>query len=137
MSDAAQTRKDGFRSDIEGMRGSAGLLIVLFHSGVPGFWDGFVGVDVFFAFSGYLITGIILNEIAQRGKLSFRNFYARRARRLLPAPGVVVVSTLLLILLMYSPLELARYAKWASYTSLYASNYMFLIRRFMPVITRL
>jgi peptidoglycan/LPS O-acetylase OafA/YrhL len=102
------------------------LLVVLFHSGVPGFGGGFIGVDVFFALSGYLITGIILKEIEKRGRLSFRNFYARRARRLLPAAGLVVVSTLLLILLMYSPLELARYTKWASYTSLYASNYMFL-----------
>jgi peptidoglycan/LPS O-acetylase OafA/YrhL len=126
MSDVDQTRKDGFRPDIEGMRGIAVLLVVLFHSGVPGFSGGFIGVDVFFALSGYLITGIILNEITRRGKLSFRNFYARRARRLLPAAGVVVVSTLLLTLLMYSPLELAKYAKWASYTSLYASNYMFL-----------
>jgi peptidoglycan/LPS O-acetylase OafA/YrhL len=108
------------------MRGIAVLLVVLFHSGVPGFGGGFIGVDVFFALSGYLITGIILNEIAKRGKLSFQNFYARRARRLLPAAGLVVVSTLLLILLMYSPLELAKYAKWASYTSLYASNFAFM-----------
>jgi peptidoglycan/LPS O-acetylase OafA/YrhL len=126
MSEAGQTRKDGFRPDIEGMRGIAVLLVVLFHSGVPGFSGGFIGVDVFFALSGYLITGIILNEIAKRGKLSFRSFYARRARRLLPAAGLVVVLTLLLILFQYSPLELARYAKWGSYTSLYASNYMFL-----------
>lgn len=102
------------------------LLVVLFHSGVPGFGGGYIGVDVFFALSGYLITSIILNEITKRGKLSFRNFYARRARRLLPAAGLVVVSTLLFIVLLYSPLELARFAKWASYTSLYASNYMFL-----------
>ena len=126
MSDAAPSRKDGFRPDIEGMRGIAVLLVVLFHSGVPGFGGGFIGVDVFFALSGYLITGIILNEITKRGKLSFRNFYARRARRLLPAAGLVVVSTLVLMLLMYSPLELGKYASWASYTSLYASNYMFM-----------
>jgi peptidoglycan/LPS O-acetylase OafA/YrhL len=126
MSDAGPSRKDGFRPDIEGMRGIAVLLVVLFHSGVPGFGGGFIGVDVFFALSGYLITGIILNEITKRGKLSFRNFYARRARRLLPAAGLVVVSTLVLMLLMYSPLELGKYANWASYTSLYASNYMFM-----------
>jgi peptidoglycan/LPS O-acetylase OafA/YrhL len=126
MSNAAPSRKEGFRPDIEGMRGIAVLLVVLFHSGVPGFGGGFIGVDVFFALSGYLITGIILNEITKRGKLSFRNFYARRARRLLPAAGLVVVSTLVLMLLMYSPLELGKYSRWASYTSLYASNYMFM-----------
>jgi peptidoglycan/LPS O-acetylase OafA/YrhL len=126
MSATDHNRKDGFRPDIEGMRGIAVLLVVLFHSGVPGFRGGYIGVDVFFALSGYLITGIILNEIAKRGRLSFRNFYARRARRLLPAAGLVVVTTLLLIVLLYSPLELAKFAKWATYTSLYASNYMFL-----------
>jgi peptidoglycan/LPS O-acetylase OafA/YrhL len=112
-----------FRPDIEGLRGIAVLLVVLFHCGVPGFSGGFIGVDVFFALSGYLITGQIVDEIQRTGKLSFRNFYARRVRRLLPASGLVVVSTLLLALLVYSPLELAAYAKWALYTSLYISNY--------------
>ena len=112
----------GFRTDIEGMRGIAVLLVVMFHCGVPGFQGGFIGVDVFFALSGYLITGLILTEIAQTGKLSFLNFYARRARRLLPAAGLVVLSTLVLGILVYSPLEMAVFAKWASYTSLYVSN---------------
>jgi len=116
----------GFRRDIEGMRGMAVLLVVLFHCAAPGFQGGFIGVDVFFALSGYLITGIILSEIIRTGKLNFGNFYARRVRRLLPAAGLVVVCTLLLGLVMYSPLELARYAKWATYTSLYSSNYMFM-----------
>jgi peptidoglycan/LPS O-acetylase OafA/YrhL len=97
----------------------------MYHCGVPGSGGGFIGVDVFFALSGYLITGLILNEIARTGKLSFRRFYARRARRLLPAAGLVVLSTLLLGVLVYSPLELVGFAKWASYTSLYISNYMF------------
>ena len=61
--------------------------------------------------SGYLITGLIVKEIERTGKLSFRNFYARRVRRLLPASGFVVVSTLLLGWFVYSPLELASYAK--------------------------
>src|SRR5215831_13703840 len=126
MSDTAPSKKDGFRPDIEGMRGIAVLLVVLFHSGVPGFGGGFIGVDVFFALSGYLITGIILNEITKRGKLSFRNFYAWWARRFLFVAGLVVVSILVLMLLVYFPLELGKYAKWATYTSLYSSNYMFM-----------
>src|SRR4029077_13357920 len=92
----SQEPSSSFRPDIEGMRGIAVLLVVMFHCGIPGFNGGFIGVDVFFALSGYLITGLILNEIARTGKLSFRNFYARRARRLLPAAGLVVLSTLLL-----------------------------------------
>ncbi len=122
----SQQPSSGFRPDIEGMRGIAVLLVVLFHCGVPGFGGGFIGVDVFFALSGYLITGLILNEIARTGSLSFRNFYARRARRLLPAAGLVILSTLLLGMLIYSPLEVAGFAKWASYTSLYISNLMFM-----------
>ncbi len=121
-----QTPSKGFRADIEGMRGIAVLLVVMFHCGVPGFDGGFIGVDVFFALSGYLITGLILTEIARTGKLGFRNFYARRARRLLPASGLMVLGTLLLSVLVYSPLEVARFAKWASYTSLYISNFMFM-----------
>ena len=120
-----QKQSSGFRPDIEGMRGIAVLLVVMYHCGIPGFDGGFIGVDVFFALSGYLITGLILNEIARTGKLSFQNFYARRARRLLPAAGLVILSTLLLGQLVYSPLELARFAKWGVYTSLYLSNYMF------------
>ena len=115
-----------FRPDIEGLRGIAVLYVVLFHCGIPGFGGGFTGVDDFFALSGYLITGLLVNEIEQTGKLSFRNFYARRVRRLLPASALMVVGTLLLGLLLFSPLEIVAYAKWASYTSLYISNYMFM-----------
>jgi peptidoglycan/LPS O-acetylase OafA/YrhL len=115
-----------FRPDIEGMRGIAVLLVVLFHCGAPGFSGGFTGVDVFFALSGYLITGLIVEEVEQTGKLSFSNFYARRVRRLLPASGLLVVATLLLGFLIYSPLEMATYAKYGYYTSLYISNWMFM-----------
>jgi peptidoglycan/LPS O-acetylase OafA/YrhL len=108
------------------MRGIAVLLVVLFHCGTPGFAGGFTGVDVFFALSGYLITGLIVDEVEQTGKLSFSNFYARRVRRLLPASGLLVVATLLLGLLIYSPLEMATYAKYGYYTSLYISNWMFM-----------
>ena len=113
-----------FRPDIEGLRGVAVLLVVLFHSGVPGFRGGYIGVDVFFVLSGYLITGLIVSEIEKKQTFSFRNFYARRVRRLLPASGLMVVCVLLAGLLLYSPLELSRYAIWGSYTSLYISNLM-------------
>jgi peptidoglycan/LPS O-acetylase OafA/YrhL len=115
-----------FRGDIEGLRGVAVLMVVLFHCGVPGFDGGFTGVDVFFALSGYLITGLIIDEVERTGQLRFRNFYARRVRRLLPASGLLVVVTLLLGLMLYSPLEVAAFAKSAYYTSLYTSNWMFM-----------
>src|ERR1700687_4053490 len=71
----------GFRSDIEGLRGIAILIVVAFHCGIPGFSGGFVGVDVFFVLSGYLITGLLVNEIQKFSRLSLVNFYARRVRR--------------------------------------------------------
>ena len=114
-----------FRPDIEGLRGVAILLVVLFHCGVPGFGGGYIGVDVFFALSGYLITSLILREIEKKGRLSFSNFYARRARRLLPAACLVIVVILLAGMFVYSPLEMSHFAKWARYTSLYISNFMF------------
>lgn len=123
---SARNPGGNFRPDIEGLRGIAILLVILFHSRVPGFSGGFVGVDVFFALSGYLITGLIVAEVEQTGRLDFKNFYARRVRRLLPASGLLVVFTLMLGLFVYSPLELASYARWAVYTSLYISNIAFM-----------
>ena len=120
------SRSEKFRPDIEGLRGIAVVLVVLFHCRVPGFSGGFTGVDVFFALSGYLITGLIVDEIQRNGHLSFRNFYARRVRRLLPAAGLVLISTLLAGLVVYSPLELASFAKSCLFALLYVSNYQFM-----------
>ncbi|MDQ4131851.1 MAG: acyltransferase, partial [Actinomycetota bacterium] len=75
----------GFRADIEGLRAVAVLAVVLYHAGVGAFDGGYVGVDVFFVVSGFLITGLLWDEMRRTGGLSFRSFYARRARRLLPA----------------------------------------------------
>jgi peptidoglycan/LPS O-acetylase OafA/YrhL len=116
----------GFRADIEGLRGIAVLLVVCFHCGVPGLGGGFTGVDIFFALSGYLITALIVKEIERTATFSFREFYARRVRRLLPASGLVVVSTLLLGFLVYSPLEQAAHASMARYTLAYVSNFLFM-----------
>jgi len=81
-----------YRPDIDGLRGVAVLLVVIFHA-VPGNAPGgFVGVDVFFVISGFLITGIILND-QQRQRFSFANFYARRVRRIFPALIVVLLAT--------------------------------------------
>ena len=71
-----------FRPDIEGMRAIAILLVLLYHAGVPGFGGGFIGVDVFFVLSGYLITRSLLEEVGRSGTIHLREFYARRARRL-------------------------------------------------------
>ncbi len=72
-----------YRREIDGLRTIAVLPVIFFHAHFAGFSGGFIGVDVFFVISGYLITGIILSDLAE-GKFSFRNFYERRIRRILP-----------------------------------------------------
>ncbi|WP_289249494.1 acyltransferase family protein [Galbitalea sp. SE-J8] len=84
--------KTYFRTDVEGLRAIAVIMVVAFHASVPLFGGGFVGVDAFFVISGYLITGQLIREAQQTGRISFRNFYARRARRILPAATLVLLA---------------------------------------------
>ncbi|MEV0897794.1 acyltransferase family protein [Actinoplanes sp. NPDC049802] len=83
----------GFRPDIEGMRAVAVTLVVLSHAGIAGLAGGYVGVDVFFVISGFLITTLLLKELTRTGRISLATFYARRATRLLPASTVVLLVT--------------------------------------------
>src|SRR6478735_3969455 len=96
-------RLPGFRPEIEGMRGVAILIVVLFHCSMPGFSGGFVGVDVFFVLSGFLITGLLVAEIQKTSKLSLVQFYARRIRRLLPASALTLAVTLLIGAMFVAP----------------------------------
>ncbi|WP_066639374.1 acyltransferase family protein [Serinicoccus hydrothermalis] len=91
------------RRDIEGLRAVAVLAVLLYHLRVPGVSGGFAGVDVFFVISGFLITGLLLREVERTGRVSQRDFYARRARRLLPAALVVVAATFAASWLVLSP----------------------------------
>jgi peptidoglycan/LPS O-acetylase OafA/YrhL len=84
-----------FRPDVEGLRAVAVLLVVLFHADVPWLTGGFVGVDVFFVISGFVITGLLLRERATSGATKLLSFYGRRSRRILPAATVVIVLTVL------------------------------------------
>ncbi|MGH7499059.1 MAG: acyltransferase family protein [Gemmatimonadales bacterium] len=120
--------KGGYRPDIEGLRGVAVLLVVLFHAGVRGMGGGFIGVDVFFVLSGYLITDLLVKEVERTGSISFLNFYARRTRRLLPAAVLVLGVTVLAGAIVFSPVEQLHYIQSALATSLYASNLQFLRR---------
>ena len=118
-------RSPAFRPDIEGLRGIAVLIVVLFHCGIPGFSGGFVGVDVFFVLSGYLITGLLVAEIQKTSELSLLQFYARRARRLLPASALTLVVTLLIGAIILAPRELDQAGHAARAAALYSSNIFF------------
>lgn len=85
-----ERRRPAFRPDVEGLRAVALGLVLLYHAGVPWFPGGYVGVDVFFVVSGFLITGLLLREAERHGKVSLLRFYGRRARRLLPDRKSVV-----------------------------------------------
>lgn len=114
-----------FRADLEGLRGLAILLVLGFHAAVPGFSGGFVGVDIFFVLSGFLITGLLLRERERSSTISLRDFYARRARRILPAAAVVLVITLSVAVAVLPPLTLPGYAADAAAAALSVSNYRF------------
>ena len=114
-----------FRPDIEGLRAVAILGVILFHAGLRWFPAGFLGVDVFFVLSGFLITGILWHEVQQTGTISLPAFWARRARRLLPAATLVSVVTLLVLVRSDSPFAEARYAGSALSFATYWSNILF------------
>jgi len=114
-----------FRGDIEGLRAVAVLAVVLYHAGIPGTRGGYVGVDVFFVVSGFLITGLLWKELRERGRVSFSSFYARRARRLVPTSVLVVAVTLVASRWWLPPLEVAAAAKDGLASALYTANYRF------------
>lgn len=86
--------QNGFRSDINGLRAWAVVAVVLYHFFIPGFGGGFVGVDVFFVISGFLMAGIVVGKL-QCGQFNLADFYLARARRILPALLVMVATVLL------------------------------------------
>jgi peptidoglycan/LPS O-acetylase OafA/YrhL len=112
-----------YRSDIDGLRAIAVALVVLFHFGLP-VPGGFVGVDVFFVISGYLITGIVIREI-QAGSFSLLSFYDRRIRRIFPALFAVVVATLILGAFILLPGDYKMTGRSALWSSLSLANFFF------------
>ncbi len=123
----AADRKEHFRPDIEGLRAVAVIAVLLFHVGLPAAAGGFIGVDVFYVISGFLITGLLLREGQATGKVDLLAFYARRMRRLLPAALVVIVVTLAASALVLSPLRLPEVAGDAAASALYVANFRFAI----------
>lgn len=122
---ASQHRRLPFRADIEGLRAIAILLVVAAHADVPWLAGGFVGVDVFFVLSGYLITGLLAREATATGTIGFANFYARRFRRLMPGLLLMLACTGLAAWLLVAPADQPAQAMAAVSAAAWLSNFHF------------
>lgn len=148
-SETSPEKKSDFRSDIAGLRGVAVLLVLLCHFQIPGFSGGFIGPDIFFVISGYLITGLLVKEYAlsiaarsrgrtdstsataksrksRRGKISLVNFYLRRARRILPAALLVIVAINAYAIVFLNVLQAEKIKSDSFWTLLFLANINFL-----------
>jgi peptidoglycan/LPS O-acetylase OafA/YrhL len=114
-----------YQSEIDGLRALAVLSVLLFHLGFAGFGGGFVGVDVFFVISGFLITRLILAEVQGKGSISFSNFYERRARRLAPALFFTFAVTFAFAVALFSPSDMQRFSGSLVHAVLSLSNFYF------------
>ncbi len=114
-----------FRADIEGLRAVAICAVLLAHAELTFAQGGFVGVDVFYVISGFLITGLLVREVERRGSISLAGFYARRARRLLPAAALVIVAVLLASAILFAPTRQELVIGDAVASSLYYVNWRF------------
>ncbi|GAA1057854.1 acyltransferase [Agromyces luteolus] len=120
--------RGGFRPDVQGLRAIAVLLVVVYHAGVGLLPGGYVGVDVFLVVSGFLITGHLIGSLADRGRIDLSDFFARRARRILPAALAVAAATVAIALVVVPPLEHARLLGDAAAAVLYVPNVLFAVQ---------
>lgn len=124
MSDTRTAHAPGFRPDIQGLRAIAVMLVLVFHAGL-GLDGGYVGVDVFFVLSGFLITGLLIREGEKTGRIDFLSFYAKRSKRLLPAAALVLVATTIATALWGPKSELSEFGLDAAFAAAYAVNWRF------------
>ena len=113
-----------YRKEIDGLRAIAVLPVIFFHAGVPGFAGGYVGVDVFFIISGYLITALIVQD-TDKGQFSFLNFYERRARRILPALLFVTWVSIPFAWALMMPNEFEDFSGSVASVGMFVSNFYF------------
>ena len=117
-----------YRAEIDGLRALAVIPVIFFHAGFELFKGGFIGVDVFFVISGYLITSIIISEM-NSGKFSILHFYERRARRILPALFLVMLFSIIPALILLSPGDLIDFGQSLISTATFSSNILFWLER--------
>jgi hypothetical protein len=113
-----------YRPEVDGLRAIAVLPVILFHAGAPWFGGGYVGVDVFFVISGYLITSILVEDL-ERGRFSLARFYERRARRILPALFFVLACTSVAAWVLMVPSQFEEYARALVAVVFFVSNIHF------------
>ena len=106
-----------YRPEIDGLRAIAVIAVILYHAQIiifesKPFKGGFIGVDIFFVISGYLITSIILKELVSTGTFSFKYFYERRIRRILPVLLLVMLASLPVAYKYIQPYEINEYSDW-------------------------
>jgi peptidoglycan/LPS O-acetylase OafA/YrhL len=123
-----RTSRKGFRPDVEGLRAVAVIAVVLYHAGIPGIGGGFIGVDVFFVISGFLITGLLFREVTSTNTIRLGRFYGARARRLLPAAGAVGVITAIGAAIVLPPLQARSVFLDGIASALYVGNYRFALQ---------
>lgn len=117
--------KPAHRREIDGLRAIAVVAVVFYHFTIPGFSGGFVGVDIFFVLSGFLIGDILWREVTARGTISLKHFYARRIRRLAPAFCVMAVVTFVAAYWLLLPYEFREFGKTLIASTIYLSNIQF------------
>jgi peptidoglycan/LPS O-acetylase OafA/YrhL len=122
--ESTASRSAKYRADIDGLRAVAVMAVLFFHLGIKGFRSGFVGVDIFYVISGYLITSLIAKDLAD-GRFSIVTFYERRMRRIFPALFTVLFSCSLVASVLLYPRELARFGKSLFTTTFFVSNFYF------------
>ncbi len=126
---SSKEHQNHIRRDIQGLRAVAVLIVIAYHADFPFIPGGFIGVDIFFVLSGFLITGALLREVAKNGRINLGNFWARRVRRLLPASIVVLSITLFVSMRVLPLLQRASVSADVMWASLFSANWRFAIQQ--------
>lgn len=122
---ASDRFRSSYRADVDGLRAIAVMAVVLYHTSVPGFSGGFVGVDVFFVISGFLITNLVGSGINTK-TFRFSEFYERRARRLAPALALVLLTSYVVAFIYFTQIDFEQFSKSLFATSAFVSNVFFM-----------
>ena len=122
---ASDRFRSSYRADVDGLRAIAVMAVVLYHTSVPGFSGGFVGVDVFFVISGFLITNLVGSGVNNKA-FSFSEFYERRARRLAPALALVLLISYVVAFIYFTQIDFEQFSKSLFATSVFLSNVFFM-----------